>query len=263
MHEEEVLRGMMRIASGITILFTACVFLLSLSSPQDPVFFANWIKCPINSSVLLIIISGVEACICAMAWVSNISITIQMPSFTLLMQFWASKLDNSKGSRNLHKKWNNRIEQLGNTWKMYRQLQVIQAHFNECFSLHVQTLFMLAFVNIICCNYGTVRLYGKIPAVAYTILPYLSVSGAYNICTVHNYLAKPYETSRKSIESWKNVDERFSKATTMQRRLKRRFVRSCASLRMKYGSLKYVTRNQGIEWLDSEIDATLSLLLWH
>ncbi|CAL8134246.1 unnamed protein product [Orchesella dallaii] len=276
--EDDGLGGMMRMASCINIVFTICVFLLSMGTPTAHPFFANLLPQDIFEGkwklLIRILFSLFEAYITAFAWTSNTSIILLLPNFALLLKFWCSELQSNSPPNQISKSFS-KLRELEETIKTYRQLQLLTTQVNECFAAQVGNLFMLAFINQVSVNYGTLRLYSELSIQAWVACPYLTVDGAFNILSVHNLLAMPYESSKKSVHSWRNPkmfkDRRDGKDMIENTAERRRITcvkylkvvgLSCCPLKAKYGSLKFVKKDQGIEWVDSLIDSTVTVLLW-
>lgn len=265
---------MLKGATCIVLIFTLSMFLLSLENPRAHPFFATLIGPELqimNNYSIRVPLAFLEAYITAFAWTSNISIVFLIPNFSLLFKFWSWELRTDAPSLQMSRS-DSTLRQANNTMITYRQLQLLMGQFNECFSGQVQELFMLAFLNQVSVNYGTLKLYKELPLHIWIACPYLSISGAFNLCTLHDFMATSYETSQKAISSWKlpnafskpdSGDNKESSETRRGAKSVRLLYKSSAPLKAKYGSLKFVKKDQGIEWVDSLIDTTVTLLLWH
>ncbi|CAL8071115.1 unnamed protein product [Orchesella dallaii] len=198
------LGGMMRMASCISLVFTICVFLLSMGTPTAHPFFANLLPLSVFEGkwelLIRTLFSTFEAYITAFAWTSNISIILLLPNFAVLFKFWCWELHSNSPPNQLSRNFS-KLRELEETIKTYRQLQLLTTQFNECFAAQVGNLFMLAFINQVSVNYGTLRLYNELSIEAWVVCPYLTLDGAFNILSMYNLLAMPYESSRKSVES--------------------------------------------------------------
>ncbi|ODM93618.1 Lipase 3 [Orchesella cincta] len=162
--EDDGLNGMMKMASCINVVFTVCVFLLSMGTPTAHPFFANLLPPSIfmgGWGIARFGFSIFEAYITAFAWTSNTSIVLLLPNFALLLKFWAWELHANSPPTQLSKNFS-RLRELDETVKTYRQLQLLTTQLNECFAAQVENLFMLAFINQVSVNYGTLRLYNEL-----------------------------------------------------------------------------------------------------
>ncbi len=243
----------------INFILSFCVFALSIGNPTSPLFLASWFSKGgqnyVNGHIWLrLSLAIVEAYITLFAWTTCSSIILFVSNFCLLFTFWCKELYSTCAHFSKRTFYE--------TVSLYRQLHCLICLFNECFASQMQILFICAFINQVCVNYGAIKLYNELSLLSWVALPYLAVFGAFNIVTTHNFLAKPFERSNECVKSWllptcvgKSSNERDYK-------LRKRIIASCGPFKLKYGSLKFLRKDDGIEWLDSLIDSTVTSLLW-
>ncbi len=235
------------------------VFCLSFADPTFILLFVNWFpsggKFFVTAQIwLCLILSIFEACINLFAWIALISIILFLTNFCVVFTFWCKQL-HSKCVNFSKRTFPQRV-------KLYRELQILTSQFNDCFAHHVQVVIVIAFINLVSDNFGTIKLYNELPYLAWMALPYLSVFGALNIVTVINFLANPFENSTDSIESWRTPCVKGMSGMGKQHKYFKWIILSCNPLKLKYGALKFLRKGDGLEWLDSLIDSTVIVLLW-
>ncbi len=257
--DDDGLSRMMEDCVCINFIFPFSVFALSIGDPTSPLFFSSWFppagqKYVTDYIWLRLILAIVEAFITLFAWTTCTSILLFVANFGVLFTFWCKELHSI--CANFSKR------SFPETIFLYRELQCLVVLFKFCFASQMHVLFVCAFMNQVCVNFGTIKLYNELAFLAWIALPYLAVFGSLNIVTIHNFLASPFERSNDCVLSWLLPSCVGKSSRERQYKLRKRITMSCGSLKLKYGTLKFLRKDDGIEWLDSLIDSTVTALLW-
>lgn len=262
------LDGQMKIAVVIVCLFPTGMFFLSMGDLSDPLFFANCLSVDLLNVVknflpLRILLSLLEASIALYSWGSNIHNIFFIFTFAIFFKFWCEELNAHCPSGQLSQK-GSPLRRLEETMRVYRQLQLLMTQFNNAYSDLIKNFCVSAFVNQVCVNYVTVKLRGEVAFLSWLACSYLSIIGAFNVLTAQNAMAFPYETSGDMILSWRipKAFKREKQGLVATEKYKRCLFTSCPQLKLKYGSFRVMKKDNGIEWVDSLIDSTVTLILW-
>lgn len=152
------------------------------------------------------------------------------------------------------------FQQLPQFSMTYRKLLILSDLYNISYSTHVTGLLTFAFPNQVSVNYGTLCLYSSLPFGSWLGCLYLSLSGAFNLSQLQVLLASPFEVSQTVFESWDKIPGGNRKEISSMKRF-RKYYRKRYPLRVKRGNFGIFRKESSIEWLDSLIDKTVSLIL--
>ncbi|CAL8076255.1 unnamed protein product [Orchesella dallaii] len=254
MKEEDPVHVSLEFGIGLILMWTISIFTFNLSEPLFPSLFSSYFETSVSSISVRCGFALLEAYIICFAWNSNIAMLVITQLTTYFATFWVAQLKiDVKNVRNL-----NRFAMI------HRELQLLVVQYNECFATPTTIILFIAFVSQCATNYGVFQLLGKISNGAWATCFYLMVTGTRNLFHLHTMLAFPYLTSEETKEEWqKNLaDGRLWNNFVRDRKWFRKCVRSCPALKIYQGSYRHFQRDSGIEFVDSVIDKTVSVLLY-
>ncbi|CAL8076265.1 unnamed protein product [Orchesella dallaii] len=254
LRDEDPVHASLEAGIGLIFMWTISIFIYNLSYPLFPSFLSSYFQASSSSIIVRLIFSVVEAYIMCFTWTTNIVMIVIMLLTTYSPTFWVAQMGiGSKVFENF-----NRFSM------MYRELQLLVVQHNECFAGPTSNLLFIAFTNQSATNFGALKLYGKISNGAWATCFYMMLTGMRTLFHLHTMLAAAFLTSDEIKEEWKKIlpEEKFRNHSSREKKWFRKFERACPSLKVYQGSYRYFQRDSGIEFVDSVIDKTVSLLMY-
>jgi len=136
--------------------------------------------------------------------------------------------------------------------KYHRILRVIEKGTNEAYFVLHPFLLLFGMTTLVVCNYGTVRLYGRISILVYFVLPLLSVLLFGIIQTLFPVTSNAHERSCDIIRAAKY----FARTKYLKT-----VVRAEAPFKIYAGSLFFVKRNTKVTYIALVLDNTITALI--
>ena len=88
--------------------------------------------------------------------------------------------------------------------KYYRTIQLLMSQFNDCFGYDAfLTITIIVYIGMVACSFATLRYYGKLPFLAYSVFPTAATLIVLYVFLVYPSAGRAADSHMRMVRQWR------------------------------------------------------------